>query len=127
MTSVMTPIIPPRDCSISAGGNQWPSARHVCQIRSFAETFSGPERPCASVRENVRLLGTIYLRYAWVRRDDGRGTRGELFAIELHRSLHAVIWFSAIGREGRFTYWCFVPVIYPGLAARLVLSLVACP
>ena len=62
-----------------------------------------------------------------VRRDDGRGTRAELFAIALHRSLRAVVWFSAIGRGGRLTYWCVVPVIYPGLAARLVLSLVACP
>ena len=62
---------------------------------------------------------SIYLRYAWFRRDDGRGTRGELFAIALHRLLGAVVWFSAIGCEGWLPYWCFVPVIYPGLAAAL--------
>ena len=56
--------------------------------------------------------------------DEERGA--ELFTIVTSVASSGSLVFGDWSRRP-VTYWCFVPVIYPGLAARLVLSLVACP
>jgi hypothetical protein len=69
---------------------------------SFVEGVSGPRAALAPQSEKTYGFSALYIcSYALVRRDDGRGTWGELFTIALHRLLHAVVWYSAIGREGR--------------------------